>query len=147
MPILVKDLDGPWPVNRSTSATGCCATAAHTADHDSYLFADLRAAGCVIVGKTNTPELGLLPTTESHAYGAARNPWDLDRSPGGSSGGSAAAVASGMVPFAHAGDGGGSIRIPASACGSVRPQADARPGVARTRRRARRGPGSSSATS
>jgi amidase len=117
VPVLVKDLDGSLAGEPLHLGNRLLRDRAHTADHDSYLFAGLRAAGCVIVGKTNTPELGLLPTTESHAYGPARNPWNLERSPGGSSGGSAAAVASGMVPFAHAGDGGGSIRIPASACG------------------------------
>ncbi len=86
---------------------------------DTYTAAKLRAAGFVFLGKTNTPELGSLPTTEPQAYGPTRNPWDITRSTGGSSGGSAAAVASGMVPVAHANDGGGSIRIPASECGLV----------------------------
>lgn len=86
---------------------------------DSFLAAKLRAAGFVLVGKTNTSELGLWPTTEPEAYGAAHNPWDPTRSTGGSSGGSAAAVASGMVPVAHANDAGGSIRIPSSECGLV----------------------------
>ena len=84
---------------------------------DSPVAVRLRAAGFVIVGRTNTPELGQMPTTEPEAFGPTRNPWDLARSPGGSSGGAAAAVASGMVAVAHASDSGGSIRIPSSACG------------------------------
>ncbi|MGH9102939.1 MAG: amidase [Acidimicrobiales bacterium] len=86
---------------------------------DTYASASLKAAGLVILGKTNTPELGTTPTTEPLSYGPTANPWDTSRSPGGSSGGSASAVASGMVPAAHGNDGGGSIRIPASACGLV----------------------------
>jgi amidase len=85
----------------------------------SYLAAEFRAAGFVLLGRTNTPEMGTTVTTEARSFPAARNPWDPGRSTGGSSGGSAAAVASGMVPAAHANDGGGSIRIPASECGLV----------------------------
>src|SRR5918993_4141761 len=92
----------------------------------------IRDAGFVLVGKTNMPELGILPVSEPRRFGAVRNPWDTDRTPGGSSGGAAAAVASGMVPIAHGSDGGGSIRNPASCCGLV--------GLKTTRGRISRGP-------
>ncbi len=89
------------------------------ASRDSELVVRYKRAGLIALGKTNVPELGTMPTTESHLYGPARNPWNTDHSTGGSSGGSAAAVAAGIVPLAHANDGGGSIRIPASCCGLV----------------------------
>ncbi len=87
--------------------------------HDSFVVRRLRDAGFVLVGKTNMPEFGILPVSEPRRFGPARNPWDTERTPGGSSGGAAAAVAAGMVPIAHGSDGGGSIRIPAACCGLV----------------------------
>jgi amidase len=89
------------------------------APYDHNVTARLKAAGAIVVGTTTLPEFGIQPATETRRFGATRNPHDPSRTPGGSSGGSAAAVAGGLVPFAHANDGGGSIRIPAAACGLV----------------------------
>jgi len=119
VPFLLKDLDALSAGDPYHAGTQFLRDLRWVADHDTYLVAKLRAAGFVIVGKTNTPELGLNVTTEPKSYGASRNPWNTAHSTGGSSGGSGAAVASGMVPAAHASDGGGSIRIPASECGLV----------------------------
>ena len=98
---------------------GCKLMRDYVARYDHNTVAHLRAAGFVIVGTTKTPEYGILPVTEPLEYGPVRNPWDPTRTPGGSSGGSAAAVASGMVPIAHGNAGGGSLRIPAACTGLV----------------------------
>ena len=115
IPIGVKDLEDAAGF-RTTH--GCVGWAdAPPAERHSLLVERLVAAGCVVVGKTNTPELGWKPQTDNALFGATRNPWDRDRTPGGSSGGSAAAIAAGMVPLATGSDGGGSIRIPSALCG------------------------------
>jgi amidase len=117
VPIAVKDL-GPavngWPLTFGSDFMGDTRP-----PFDSFLTRRLREAGFVLVGRTNTPEFGIVPVTEPRRYGPARNPWNRGHTPGGSSGGSAAAVAAGLVPIAHGNDGGGSIRVPAAACGLV----------------------------
>jgi amidase len=117
VPIAVKDLIAWTEGIRTTNGTEAMGDWAP--DVDSATIRKLRAAGAIVVGKTNTPEFGILPVTEPDRFGPSRNPWDTSRTPGGSSGGSAAAVAAGMVSLAHGNDGGGSIRIPASCCGLV----------------------------
>lgn len=119
VPFLLKDLDVLANGLPMHAGTKFLKEAGYTGDHDSYVVEKFDAAGLITVGKTNTPEFGLNITTEPEAYGPSRNPWNVDHSTGGSSGGSAAAVAAGLVPIAHASDGGGSIRIPASECGLV----------------------------
>ncbi len=115
VPFLIKDLLASYQGVRMTFGTKNLQH--YIADHDSELVSRYKKAGFITLGKTNTPELGLMPTTESRLLGPCRNPWNLNRTTGGSSGGSAAAVASGMVSVAHGNDGGGSIRIPSSCCG------------------------------
>lgn len=115
IPIGVKDLEDAKGFR--TTFGSVLHAADEPAEKDSVLVARLRGAGCVVLGKTNTPEHGSRPVTENGLFPPTRNPWDLDRSPGGSSGGSAAAVSAGMVPLATGSDGGGSIRIPSALCG------------------------------
>ncbi|MEZ5238000.1 MAG: amidase [Microthrixaceae bacterium] len=116
VPMLIKDLHdvAGWP-----TTYGSRATVHEPAEVDDLAVGRLRAAGFVLSGKTTTPEFGTISVTESELFGATRNPWDTAHTPGGSSGGAAAAVAAGLLPAAHASDGGGSIRIPASCNGLV----------------------------
>jgi amidase len=115
VPIAIKDLF--TPVAGLRMAQGSDLLGEFTPDYDYGQVRRLREAGFVIVGKTQTPEFGITPVTNPRRFGPARNPWDPERTTGGSSGGSAGAVACGAVPIAHASDGGGSIRIPAACCG------------------------------
>jgi len=115
VPYLLKDL-GPLYAG-TVSTFGSSIFSNFVPDHDSEMVVRMKRAGLVIFGKTLSPEFGLSTSSESRLFGATRNPWNPEHSAGGSSGGSAAAVAAGMVPMAHATDGGGSIRIPASCCG------------------------------
>jgi amidase len=117
VPLLLKDILGDCAGMPTRFASAFVPAVA--AETDCYQVARLKRAGFIPFAKTNAPEFGLPPFTEPRLYGAARNPWDLSRTPGGSSGGSAAAVAAGIAPVAHANDGGGSIRIPAACCGLV----------------------------
>ncbi|MEM9921144.1 MAG: amidase family protein [Bacteroidota bacterium] len=115
VPFLVKDLG--LEVAQTPMLAGSKALKGYISPADTYLSSQLKDAGFIFIAKTNTPELGLTSYTESELNGACLNPWNLAHSPGGSSGGSAAAVASGIAPLATASDGGGSIRIPAACCG------------------------------
>jgi amidase len=117
VPLLLKDIMGDCAGMPTRSA--CAFIPATPLPTDAEVVARYKRAGFIPFAKTNAPELGIPPVTESRLYGAARNPWNLERTPGGSSGGSAAAVAAGIVPVAHGNDGGGSIRIPAACCGLV----------------------------
>jgi amidase len=116
VPIAIKDLTETAGLRTTYS---CGAFAHNVPAHDAAVVRRLRAAGFVVIGKTNTPEFGTTAVTESALNGDCRNPWDLSRTPGGSSGGAAAHVAAGVLPLAHGSDGGGSLRIPASCCGLV----------------------------
>jgi amidase len=116
VPIAIKN---NRPVKGLRLTYGCSLMGEHIAPYDHNITRRLRGAGFVIVGTTTLPEYGILPVSEARMFGPTRNPWDLERTPGGSSGGAAAAVAAGLVPVAHGNDGGGSIRIPAACCGLV----------------------------
>lgn len=133
VPMLLKDLGAQTAGDPYHAGMKFLHDAEWTEPADSFFASKLRAAGFVFLGRTNAPELGILPTTEPVAHGRTKSPWDPTRTAGGSSGGAAAAVASGMLPAAHASDGGGSIRIPAAHCGLV--------GLKPTRGRSSFGPG------
>jgi amidase len=116
VPVAIKN---NRPVEGLRLTYGCSLMADNLCEYDHNITRRLKDAGFVIVGTTTLPEYGILPTSEARLFGPTRNPWDLERTPGGSSGGAAAAVAAGIVPVAHGNDGGGSIRIPAACCGLV----------------------------
>ncbi len=130
VPTLLKDLIIHYKGVPTTS--GSKALKDFIPEQDSYFLEKMRKAGMLVMGKTNTPEFGIKGTTEPEFFGPTKNPWDKTRTPGGSSGGSASAIAAGIVPFAHGNDGGGSIRIPASHCGLF--------GLKPTRKRTPHGP-------
>src|SRR3954454_12161925 len=130
VPIAIKDLSAATAGMRVSSGSELYGD--YTPDYDANVVRRIQAAGLVIVGKTAAPEMGILPVTEPRRFGPTRNPWKTGHTPGGSSGGAAAAVAGGLVPIAHASDGGGSIRIPAACCGLV--------GLKASRGRISRGP-------
>lgn len=115
VPFLLKDLLGS--LEGTPMSNGSAAFKGNISPSDSEMVKRYKSSGLVIFGKTNTPEFGLMGVTEPTAFGPTRNPWNLNRTPGGSSGGSGAAIAAGIVPMASGGDGGGSIRIPAACCG------------------------------
>jgi len=117
VPTAIKDLAAPLAGKRL--AAGSDLFGDYTPEYDAFVVRRMKEAGFVIVGKTATPEFGIPSITEPRRFGPTRNPWDLDRTPGGSSGGAAAAVAAGMLPVAHGSDGGGSVRIPAACTGLV----------------------------
>ncbi len=116
VPFLIKDLH--LLLTGTVTTFGSALFKDYKADHDATLTERYKKAGLVIFGKTNTPEFGLTVTTEPRLFGPTKNPWSLDHSPGGSSGGASAAVAAGIVPLANASDGGGSIRVPAATTGT-----------------------------
>ena len=115
VPMLLKDGVAAYKGVRMTSGSSLFKN--YVAQFDSELVRRLKKAGFIVIGKASLPEFGLMPVTEPSAFGACRNPWNTELTPGGSSGGSASAVAARMVALAHGNDGGGSIRIPASCCG------------------------------
>ena len=119
VPYLLKDLYAAEAGKPLSNGSKAYKAADYVSTEDTTLVARYKASGLISIGRSNSPEFGSVPVTEPEAWGPTRNPWDLTRTSGGSSGGSAAAVATGIVPIAHASDGGGSIRIPASCCGLV----------------------------
>jgi amidase len=119
VPYLLKDLYAAEAGKPLSNGSKAYKAADYVSTEDTTLVSRYKASGLISIGRSNSPEFGSVPVTEPEAWGPTRNPWDLSRTPGGSSGGSAAAVAAGIVPIAHASDGGGSIRIPAACCGLV----------------------------
>jgi amidase len=119
VPFILKDLGAPFAGQHMSNGNIALKNAKYIAPANSLLVQRFIDTGLIPFGRGNSPEFGSVPVTEPLAWGATRNPWNLSMTPGGSSGGSAAAVASGIIPMAHASDGGGSIRVPASCCGLV----------------------------